>query len=550
MPLSRFEDLVIFLREKDVIGVSKRCLQRIHYLCTFRHGSPRSHLSPERVNVRVFLAAYMIAYFPAKVFESMGPLEKTLLKVSQPLIDSIEKIMREISEYGLFKDVPSAMTEKFTALLFDYLCHFKAWKVPDEKKLVLRIQHALLALYQARAHLPREEPADSKLNIEFETQITRLRSKLVQIAGRPALEKFDRDRLLDAPLDPQPGVEMGTEIMPSRMSNEELAHEVLIDIKFQLSDSGGLENLVCLRIRETFHKAFWDSLGDDLRLSPPCYVRILRVLDEVRLGLLDLAGTRHQDAIANCLDMELIKARADEGHYTWADSRRLIVDVTKVIRLIQAPSRDEETNARFAAATLFTSDPPILLCKGLEFLLDRVQVMRIDAANSRLRMIGPVIRDHGVSYEQGKFNEKLANGTIALERTTAWLRRSIASGATCPCDIHIAAILDLVSSPDLVTAATIPETLRFDRIRIRGFQADFGFLVAAASTVVRIRSVLENTDQVETIASLFAEGSLSDIGEAAGLAFHDSGFTTEPLEKIRVIVQQANVKTDPVYKLM
>jgi hypothetical protein len=46
---------------------------------------------------------------------------------------------------------------------------------------------------------------------------------------------------------------------------------------------------------------------------------------------------------------------------------------------------------------------PRAFCKGLEFLLDRVNAMRIDAANARLRLIAPVIQDHGIDYERGKF---------------------------------------------------------------------------------------------------------------------------------------------------
>ena len=34
-------------------------------------------------------------------------------------------------------------------MLFEYLKRFKAWKIHDEGKLICRIKHALVALYQA-----------------------------------------------------------------------------------------------------------------------------------------------------------------------------------------------------------------------------------------------------------------------------------------------------------------------------------------------------------------------------------------------------------------
>ena len=145
-----FEALVVFLREKDVIAVSKACLQRIHYLCHFRHGSPPKALAPDNVNVRVFLAGFMIAFRPTHVFESMGTLEQALYEAAMPLIKNFEMICDALmtSKSKSFADVPLELTKDFSTLLFDYLKRFKAWKVPDEAKLTCRIKHALIALYQ------------------------------------------------------------------------------------------------------------------------------------------------------------------------------------------------------------------------------------------------------------------------------------------------------------------------------------------------------------------------------------------------------------------
>jgi hypothetical protein len=57
---------------------------------------------------------------------------------------------------------------------------------------------------------------------------------------------------------------------------------------------------------------------------------------------------------------------------------------------------------------------PRAFCKGLEFLLDRVNAMRIDAANARLRLIAPVLQDHGIDYERGKFQVSLIGVLVAI----------------------------------------------------------------------------------------------------------------------------------------
>ena len=420
------------MREKAIIEVSKTCLHRVHFLATLRHGSPSKALAPENVNVRVFLAGFMIAYRPTHVFESMGTLEQALCEAATPLLTAFENICSSIqsSRSRSFQEVPHELTKNFNTLLFEYLKRFKAWKVPDEAKLTCRIKHALIALYQAEEHLPPDEPEDSKLKIEFRTQIERLRSKLQQIAGADALKQLDEQRRAgQVPTGSGGGSDGGGAggayaALPGRMTNEQLAHELLLDPAFQLDESGGcsVENPAFHRIRESFHQAFWDSLVDDLRLAAPCYARVLRVLAEIRDGISDLAGGRESGGLSEALDLDHIKGQVEKGLYGWDSCTSLIAGIVAVIQRVQLPRRDEETRAKWkelgqAMHAAASEERPRVLCKGLEFLLDRVNAMRIDAANARLRLIAPVIKDHGVDYERGKFQDKLDNGTLTLERT-------------------------------------------------------------------------------------------------------------------------------------
>ena len=504
-----FETLVVKLREKPLIATVKAMLQRVHLLCTFRHGSPCRALAPANVNVRVFLAAYMIAYRSTHVFESMGVLEQPLLAAATRLLDCFETIMGALRENdGQFAALPPSMTKAFPTLLFEYLKCFKAWKVPDEEKLVCRIRHALVALYQAETHLPPDEPEDSRLKIEFRTQIERLRSKLEQISGREALARFDEQRQNNTlALPPPPGGGAGAMAMlPGRMSNEQLAHELLLDPTFQLDEGGGcaIENPVFDRIRESFHQAFWDSLADDLRLSTPCYARVVRVLAEIRDGLNDLGGARVEQELV--IDVDWIRQQADAGQYDWTSACRLVSAVVGVVQRLQAPRRDGETRDKWAAverrmtaAADAAEEQPAAFCGALEFLLERVNALRIDAANARLRLISPVIRDHGIDYERGKFQDKLANGTLTLERTTRWINdtlrqevdgRSVDLAAltaglpTAFMAVHSAAMVRLVTELCAARADTLPETLQLDVHRIASLQVEFRYLTTAVAVLM------------------------------------------------------------------
>ena len=138
----------------------------------------------------------------------------------------------------------------------------------------------------------------------------------------------------------------------------------------------------------TCTQAFWDSLVDDLQLPSPCYVRVLRVLSEVRDGIRDLAGGRESAAIDEAIDIDFIKDQVELRVYDWAACKRLVGAVVGIIRRVQAPKRDSETQGKWLqmGACMLAAEPadrPRVLCKALEFLLDRVNAMRVDAANAR-----------------------------------------------------------------------------------------------------------------------------------------------------------------------
>ncbi len=388
--LRSFEELVVFLREKPTIEATKNILMRIHHLSTFRHGSPRLALAPEHVNVRVFLAAFMIAYRPTHVFESIGPLEQSLFEAALPLLGTFQRIVERVASAGSFQGVAFDLSCDFPTMLFEYLKRFKAWKVPDEAKLTCRIKHALIALYSAEQHLPPDEPKDSKLAVEFRTQIERLRAKLQQIAGADALAQFDANRAASVVVRTGGDAFPSYAMLPGRMTNEQLAHELLLAPAFQLDESGGseVENPIYHRIRESFHQAFWDSLVDDLKLPTPCYVRVLRVLSEVRDGISDLAGALESVSVNETIDTEFIRRQVESGAYDWDSCKRLVGGVVSIIRRVQAPKRDEETAQQWrkVGASMLSAeeaDRPSVTCKALEFLLDRINAMRIDAANAR-----------------------------------------------------------------------------------------------------------------------------------------------------------------------
>ena len=182
-----FDDLVPYLREKPVITICKRILQRIHFLCLFRNKALQPNGDDTTINVRVFLCVYMIAFNPSRVFhEEKGNLEMGLKAEGTHLIVVFEEIMKALMQSSTksFSEVPHELTNSFPTLLYKYLASFKTWKIMDEGILSAKLQESLLLLYKAKEFSVHMEDENKQNLMELETNIARMRSKLQGIAGR------------------------------------------------------------------------------------------------------------------------------------------------------------------------------------------------------------------------------------------------------------------------------------------------------------------------------------------------------------------------------
>ena len=410
-----------------MVQATKVLLQRVHRMTVSLHGFPANNPTARpgegdtSVNCRVFLALYMIALYPSKVFDDTNPLAVALLDSSLPLLKCFEGITQQFMDRDYtFLNVDADLRSNFSWHLFNYMEKFKAWKVPDEAKLICRVKHALVALYSAEEQIPREEPEDSRLKVEFRVQIERLRGRFQQLAGQEALLQFDAKyaRTGFSSVDSSivitaniPNIDVSQSVVSGalalKVSNQQLAHELILNPSFQIPDShSGVnalassfpEQCVARQIRAKFHVAFWDSLGDDMRLELPCYTRVVKVLQEIKDAMLELGGSNFSQQVNGALDLELIQASIRANAFHWGDALVLISNAVEIIRRLQAPARHADTNEKWNEikkimenATGFVNQPgitdridqPGALCKSLEFLLGRVNMMRIDASNQR-----------------------------------------------------------------------------------------------------------------------------------------------------------------------
>jgi T-complex protein 11 len=245
------------------------------------------------------------------------------------------------------------------------------------------------------------------------------------------------------------------------------------------------------------------------------------------------------------------------------------------------PFHKQDTKSKWVAVAKAmeeaeAAEQPRAFCKALEFLLDRVNAMRIDAANARLRLIAPVIKDHGIDYERGKLADELKNGTLTLERTEEWLpkamRRELAANTvslqsvldgkpSAFVRIHMAAMLHLVAGGDPVKPEAYPETLRFDVHRLAVLQAEFKYIALASAMLVTVGNRLAATRNpadaqiLGVIAETFVpdartvidvEQTVADIGKA----LEGSSLTPEAQDALVRQLLQCAKPTDAVNQLL
>ena len=257
-----FVDLLSDLRDTAKINVMKRIVQRIYSLTAT---AGRFDIQENKiVNIRVFLAAFMIAYHPAQVFERTTKLEVALCEAAVNMLKVFDVMCTDIanSTRGSCLRETCEKARTFPHVLHVYLDAFQAWKLPDEVKLTERIQHALDALAEAQGHLIESDADTPRFRIEFAAQQTRLRSKLLQIVGVKAFESLDAIRVKKDVAHAlvltklETGVSSsvdGYTARPKRMTNEGLAHELLLDPNFILDKRARGENPVHAKIRHSFH---------------------------------------------------------------------------------------------------------------------------------------------------------------------------------------------------------------------------------------------------------------------------------------------------------
>ena len=472
----------------------------------------------------------MIAY-PDNTFETKGATETELCNASKPLITSIETICTRLIQHGsteLFhtqEDITTIM-HQFHDTLCDYMHRYDQWKTVEDEKSIRRIRHALVAMHAAQNQLPPSEPIDSKLNVEFNTQIIRLRDNMKKIGGPDAIATFDNEftQLMQKHAQSNPTADttayrlIRSTGIPAIENNEYLTHELLIDPEFQYKTT---DDTTCLtsvhnRINVILKSTYWDCMTDEIRLQPPCFLKVLNTLTEIKEGINDVIHKHKCDKtqLEEVIDLQFIKRRIDQNAFSNIDFIHMFSGIMNIIHEIQSKFQYPPLNTA-AYNELLTEMRqhagnnerwPNIVSSTMRFLIDNVNRIRMETTNKRLRIIAPIIVTNGVEYEKGMFQEKLSTGKLTLENTKKWIKYDITDvnpdlipilsygNSDAYQSIIKSAILSLVFNPTYTqTLDKFPETFHMDIHRICNIVDCVKGMASVGSMFAIIDNVLEST---------------------------------------------------------
>lgn len=327
------------------------------------------------------------------------------------------------------------------------------------------------------------------------------------------------------------------------MSNEQLAHELLLNGNFQLEDDCHLYNFyqpnaaVYNTITDSFDRAFWASVEEELKLVPPCLTSFFGILSDIKERVIGFSLAYPEAlGIKEIIDVEHIKAQVKQDAFTLESCKNLFYGIFGVIinlhGKMDATARMNKTielwgewKDKMEASA--PNESAKRISEALHLILDRIHKIRVDIANVKIRKLAPVIRVSGINYEKANFTKSLVSGALTLERTEAWISKTVDFimqssepfvALERPVEIKslddknykkilFVALVNLVADCNGRKKKDIPETLLLDQRRIRLLHAHFHIHVVSTVILTQVymdivKSVSDKTRAQEILQAV------------------------------------------------
>lgn len=371
-----FEKLKKYCENYDVIKISFNYISYIIELCYKIINKP---LFTGSVNVKLFLAAYLITKYPEKMFFQFNEIEKNLLDVSYKVVHFLHS-----TSTLLQKDSSSIKDLKnLYYILCTYLKFFKEWNSKDDNMKIVKTKYTLKIFEEKIANV-KLEMVDNKYKLELlnklETEKYKLQNNIFIIPNNKYI-----------------------------ITNEEIFYELLFNPNYRIKKVNDI-------IDNIYYESFWNYIENFFS-----YELIFKILKNMKLNLDNILQICY---IENFLDVNLnydffdidhIKKQLVIQNFDFNDYYNLINNIINVIINVYEKIKDE----RLIKIKYFWNDikknikiinPIKAICISLKFIDKCFINIDIDINNYKLKNILCNIDIYGINHLKNYIDNKINNG--------------------------------------------------------------------------------------------------------------------------------------------
>lgn len=473
-----FHDLGIYIRNVPLLRASDSMLSHLMALVRRDEGTNVCR----GLNYKIILAAYMISLHPSKVFEKVGPSERSLIDASMPMLECFHRTTVGMAEGRTWDSLKHDLlaAQPLSTLLSDYFLKFTIWRQGDERRLVAVFTQALDAIKDATDKLdPAMDDFDAIRKTLMEKDVV-LRARLVSVVGEKGLQDYLGRRSAGV-------TAAGIRTFNSGgLSNEQLAQELMLDKNFRIympSQGGRRDQLIGTKIHNQYADVDFARVQTQLQEQPPVYDTVMEMVSMLESTLVCVsAGKEMGHCVSAVMRKFRFQLRTSECVECLALFEELVQVMSKLCETQGFQASREEIRAKWVGVQAKTKGG--IICESLELVVYLVRCVQADLANSKLEKIVPVMVEHGCMYMQRNFESRRAAGLVTLEKTNKWLYTVVARLLTSDasdCLRGLVSPAQLASGEEPVyesvltyaalqlmmdTSADIPETLALDNLRI------------------------------------------------------------------------------------
>lgn len=540
---AKFEQIAPLLQNKRILETTSALLTHIKKMSIA--GRSRKYKNPSRV----FLSAILVIYHPDEIMPEMGEREVALKNAASAMLALFESVLAD----DFAKIAP--FIEAWNA----YHVMFEDWKKADTEKVLSFMFEHFMQLETLRASVSSSSGTSTEWQPQIDNQQKIIKDKVVRIGGKSALQRLiagqrefrgdvsdssDAEVLADSPnsrrrndsvrgrsnltsttdnsVPATPAQEQAVSLgdvfseFGSAMTNEALAHELIMNPDFELSSD---PNSIEQKVRTMAKKAFFNKIREELEAKQFSWVT--GIVTDIKKQILDMLTTKGKlfVEITESLDAQLIQQQVEKNVF---DFTQFVDFVTTRMLQLCAPIRDAEIR--------HIKELPDIVSQ-LESILTILDDMKLDLANFRLRSLRPHLLKQASEYEQNKFKAALEAKAITLDKTAKWLedaskKTEDEAAARNPEKVDIPdnrprfdaiyfnALLSLFFSPEFHPREQLAETLMMDSDRILSYQNEAQAITVVASLLMLTKNfVPEIRDEVAALKKLKA-GLFSLLQEA------------------------------------